>query len=413
MCYFPLPNLNFSGEAYRKGIQEFDCGACPECLHKRSNLWALTSVYEAKCHLHNCMITLTYDNFVFDSSGHIIGETPVNPDLKVNKRHVQLFLKRLRKWYSTVSDEKIKYRCCAEYGSTTHRAHYHLILFGVCFPDIHFYKKSKRGNPIYLSSILTSLWKFGICTVDSINVGASIARYCSKYLAKSRSEKTFTLSSHHIGVEALLRDFNGKYYMIDGRQYPVPRTVWQLYISDKYSSPLFTYKYVNKIYDQESGLCLNPDEYSRNFYMRKMYRCVRDSDEVYQSYLKYWSDYASIFERNKLSVGLRILQLSGRYHFYKSAALECLRKRKCGIPAVAPGSLCSSAYYRYREQVLGLPTLSEMLCLCPSPSRLNRANDTKFSKNRTYKFLRSGVLIDESLNSPPTPKFFYQISFFS
>ena len=100
MCLFPLPNTNYNSIAYKKGVTEFDCGACPECLKKRSNVWALRSVYECKAHSHNCMITLTYDDFARDDRGNIIGELPVNPDLVVNKRHIQLFIKRLRKWWS-------------------------------------------------------------------------------------------------------------------------------------------------------------------------------------------------------------------------------------------------------------------------------------------------------------------------
>lgn len=406
MCLFPLPNLNVDSLAYKKGVKEFDCGACPECLKKRSNVWALRSVYECKSHVHNCMITLTYDNFKRDDRGNIIGEEPVNPDLLVDKRHIQLFMKRLRKWYSSVTDEKVKYLCTAEYGSHTHRAHYHLILFGVKFPDIHYYKKSKRGNIIYMSDILSKLWGHGICTVDSINIHSGVARYCTKYCAKERSNDTFMLFSHNIGLTELLKDFNGINYMIDGREYPVPRAVWQAYIMEKYSNvnkgltPLgcgFTFKYVNRdktkapfvkpiIYDNQ---VLNDDFiYLKNCAERACYREIRDNDPVYKNYIDYWSKKSVIFDKLKLTPIQRIYALDdSKYHSYKVKALHCYAKRNSlclsdrtfdFVPYLAPLSNCVSYYEHYKEE---LSFRSRPRGHLLSPSRPNTANDTFY---KTY-----------------------------
>ncbi|UPW40996.1 replication initiator protein [Sigmofec virus UA08Rod_5838] len=378
MCLFPLPNSNISGLAYKKGVHEFDCGACPECMRKRSNIWALRSVYEARSHAFNCMITLTYDNFIRDpKTGKILGETPVDRDLRVNKRDVQLFIKRLRAWHSTISCEKIKYLACAEYGSTTHRAHYHIILFGVHFPDLHFYKKSKRGNSIYMSNILTNLWKHGICTVDCINVHSAVARYCTKYCAKSRSENTFMLASQRIGLDKLLEDFNGINYMIDGREYPIPRVVWQEVILRRYGSSFsdMSYKYVN--YTTENWL---NGSFERSKIQRSIYRAVRDSDPQYSAYLSYWQQRGELFDSNKLSVRERIYLLNeGKFHFYKISALRVLDYRKKFIPFPAPGSNCVSAYFRYRDKIrYGLGIRYKPLSVtCRFPSRPNMASDNK------------------------------------
>lgn len=377
MCLLPIPNSNFDSIAYKKGVREFDCGACPECLRKRSNIWALRAVYESRQHLNNCMVTLTYDNFERDSKGNIVGELPVNPDLKVKQRDIQLFIKRLRKWYSIVSDEKIKYIACAEYGSRTHRAHYHLILFGVKFPDIHFYKKSKRGNIIYMSPILSKLWNRGICTVDSIRVHSAVARYCTKYCAKSRTDDTFMLCSHRIGFDGLWRDFNGKNYIIDGREYTVPRFIWEHYITSKYqkkylylkNAPLLSPKYVNAVYDDDRNL-LNEFDFERSRKQRAFYRKIRDKDSLYVKYLEYWQRRGLAFESRLLSARIRILQLDDRkFHKYKDVALKCYdMRRKRHVPYIAPGSNCVSAFYKYFEsrfKSFALPS-------CP-----NRANDTR------------------------------------
>lgn len=387
MCLFPLPNNDIFSVAYKKGVTEFDCGACPECLRKRSNSWALRSVYEAKSYAHNCMITLTYDNFKRDCNGNIVyvngipQEEPVNPFLCVDKRHIQLFIKRLRKWYSKFAPgELIKYICCAEYGSTTHRAHYHLILFNVRFPDIHFYKRSKRGNIIYMSSILTKLWGKGICTVDSIRVLSSVARYCTKYCAKERSDQTFMLCSQNIGIDNLLKEFNGKSYFIDGREYTIPRSVWQKYIISKYPQyPDISYKYINRKFDESRSEVLNYDEFCAGNHRRAAYRAVRDCDSVYRSYLAYWKYKGEQFTSRRPSVRKRIYLLDeSRYHFYKIKALAVLDKRENFIPYPAPGSGCISAYERFKQQTIYHGDLWRSVHL-PRPSRPNRASDTKYS----------------------------------
>lgn len=381
MCLLPLPNTNFTSIAYQKGVRFFDCGSCPECLSKRSNSWALRAVYESREHAFNCMVTLTYDEFVRDSAGRIIGETDVCPTLHVCKRDVQLFIKRLRKWHSSISDSKIKYLVCAEYGSRTHRAHYHVILFGVRFPDMSFYKKSKRGNILYMSSTLTRLWGHGICTIDSVRVHGAVARYCTKYCAKSRSDDTFMLCSQHIGYAGLIRDFNGKSYYIDGREYTVPRFVWEHYIVSRYQRrylglrnvPLLDPRYVNRnrsLSDFEYDF-----EFERSKSRRRFYRAVRDRDALYVSYLSYWKRKGEQLELLRPSARQRIMLLDDRkYHFYKIAALACYDMRRLySVPFCAPGSNCKSAYYRHEEQRHFHYHLSLAL-----PSRLKRASDTKF-----------------------------------
>ena len=133
MCFFPLPNHNYQSIAYQKGLKEFECGKCPECLGKRSNIWALRAVMHAKQCKNCCMVTLTYDTFIRDEKGNIIGE---NLNLRdVDKRDCQLFIKRLREYFSRVKnqEEKISYILSAEYGKSTGRPHYHAILFNVKF----------------------------------------------------------------------------------------------------------------------------------------------------------------------------------------------------------------------------------------------------------------------------------------
>lgn len=349
MCLFPIPNTDYNGVAYRNGVTEFDCGSCPECLSKRASSWALRCVYESKLHKHSCMITLTYDNYERDKSGNIVRdcktgepvELPVDPSLHVSVRDIQLFIKRLRSYYKCVS---IKYLCCSEYGSRTHRAHYHLLIFGVDFPDRHFYKMSKRGNPIYMSDTLSKLWNNGICTIDSVHIRSACARYCTKYCAKSRSDDTFMLASQGIGLSSLLLDFNGKSYFIDGKEYTVPRIVWQHYISNKYSDRkgFFDYRYVNKTVET-----LNNGRYDESVLLRNNYRYLRNSDPLYLSYLEYWKHKAEQFKAVQLPVLDRIIQLDDRkYHNYKIACLKSFYSSEdIGFRVLSPLCLSGKSFY--------------------------------------------------------------------
>lgn len=190
------------------------------------------------------MVTLTYDSY---KEGSTIEELPVDVSLRVNKKHCQDFLKRLRKHFSKITDRPIKYILTAEYGKKTHRAHYHALLFNVTFNDLRQYKRSKRGNIIYKSPTLEKLWSHGICTVDCINLSPKTARYCTKYCAKDAGvDDTFMLFSRGIGDEELMKRFNGKSYWIDGREYSVPREIWQKYIESKYNLHGMS-KYVGKV----------------------------------------------------------------------------------------------------------------------------------------------------------------------
>jgi len=62
-------------------------------------------------------VTLTYDTKYVPLTK--------NGYMSLNKRHIQTYMKRLRK----LSDKKLKYYVCGEYGSKRDRPHYHMIIF--------------------------------------------------------------------------------------------------------------------------------------------------------------------------------------------------------------------------------------------------------------------------------------------
>lgn len=422
MCLFPRPNPFVDSIAYKKGITTFDCGGCPECLSVRSNRIALKCMAESQLHVSNLMCTLTYDQFERDGAGRIIGEKPVDRTRHVCVRDVQLFLKRLRKWCDKRGLRNIKYYVCSEYGKRTGRAHYHILLFGVSFSDMFFYKKSKRGNLIYMSETLTKLWRNGICTIDSKNLNGSIARYCSKYAAKDYGvNDTFSLMSHHLGMQYFLSNFNGLYYIFDGVKYPVPRQVWEEVIQTRYQNEFrfrhrpFTYRYVSAPHCNYFDTGALEDSYlddialqkrEENIRQRRRYRNIRDHDPQYVRYLEYWHDIVERKNKYRPDVLTRINQLDQRkYGVYKAEALFCYNLMRRGMPFYIPRSKAifgtnGSQYLAfwfpdyfeklrnnvklvsklsdfdefYHDKIL-MPLLRAKYHL-PLPSRLIRANDT-------------------------------------
>lgn len=312
MCFFPIPTP-LNSIAHKKGVTEYGCGVCPECLRKKSNYWALKCSAQAKT-MNGMMITLTYDQYIRDGHGNIIGEC-LPEDMSVHKRDCQLFIKRLRKYIDTKGHgEKIKYLISAEYGHRTHRPHYHAIIFGYQFSDIVPYKKSKRGNMIYRSHTLEKIWKNGICTVDSINISGAVARYCTKYAMKDAgADDTFMLFSRGIGDDELLRTFNGKSYYVDGTEHAIPRMIWLKWCEQRFASQLHgaTHKYVRGDEENEKA-------------RERLYK-IRDNSRTYKEYLEYWKAKIATFDQP--SVLQRILALdNSKYFSYKQAALEAFNR---------------------------------------------------------------------------------------
>lgn len=118
------------------------------------------------------------------------------PNFGVNKKDVQLFLKRLRiSLFRKFKTPPFRYCLFSEYGKTTHRAHYHLILFGVSLGNLKY--------PFFvLRKYIANAWKFGyvhlkLCHHNSFS-------YLSKYLIKGTNvpdgkNKNFYLASNRNG----------------------------------------------------------------------------------------------------------------------------------------------------------------------------------------------------------------------
>lgn len=121
---------------------------------------------------------------------------------------LQRFIKRLRKQLSKLfPNEKVRYYAIGEYGTSSYRPHWHILLF-TDSPDLtrylqqSFYKNtvlSTEKRTINSSIFLDTLWKYGTCTIDKTDGNASgyISNYVvgtsvlPKILGQLASQKTF------------------------------------------------------------------------------------------------------------------------------------------------------------------------------------------------------------------------------
>lgn len=132
------------------------CGKCPECTSRRISAWSFRLMQEVKRATSAHFLTLTYDTQHVPISKHGF--------MSLDKRHVQLFMKKLRKAHGKST---IKYYCAGEYGGRTKRPHYHIIIFNARI------------------DLLQPAWDKGAIHYGTVE-GASIG-YTLKYISKQRT----------------------------------------------------------------------------------------------------------------------------------------------------------------------------------------------------------------------------------
>jgi len=157
------------------------CSKCPPCMKRRTSGWSYRLVKEGERSKSALFVTLTYDtNYV-----------PITEKgfMNLDKTDVQKFFKRLRK----LSNEKLKYYVCGEYGTKKMRPHYHIILFNA---DKYMVHKAWMLNNKSLGSIY-------IGQVNEASIG-----YTLKYMTKKGKiplhfnddrQKEFSLMSKKMG----------------------------------------------------------------------------------------------------------------------------------------------------------------------------------------------------------------------
>lgn len=213
-------------EIFGDRLLQLPCGKCYSCAIDYSRMWASRIMLETKDHLHNCFLTLTFNEYCVPE--------------RLSKRHVQLFIKRLRRDISC----QIRYFACGELGEGKGERehgnpHYHLIIFGYDFPDKKPFKRSKSGNMIYRSEQLDRLWSYkdkksgrllnlGFASIGDVTPES--AQYVAKYTVKRKLTGVdlgeFSTMSRRPGIGANRYDevdmITQKIYT-NGKQFKIPR----------------------------------------------------------------------------------------------------------------------------------------------------------------------------------------------
>ena len=169
------PIFGWEGEKNGYQVLKLPCGKCPECCKDYYTQWATRGSRELVQWETSLFITLTYD------------EEHLPHDRSLNKKHVQDFIKRVKKRFNSTKENPIRQIYCGEYGTQTLRPHYHVILFNVDFVDKRKHYKSNSGHQVFTSEQLTHLWgkgnaEFGFAEPSSI-------AYLFKYILKKKTRK--------------------------------------------------------------------------------------------------------------------------------------------------------------------------------------------------------------------------------
>ncbi|QXN75108.1 replication initiator protein [Microvirus mar25] len=160
------------------------CGHCIGCRLDRSKAWSDRMLLEYNTDRdtyskHTALfVTLTYDEVSLPRFVCSDGMTRGN----LNVVDIQNFMKRLRKFLN----HKVRFFCAGEYGDTTFRPHYHMILFGCSlsdFPDIAVYSHDfELHQDLFFSPTLDRVWGKGSCKFCPASYGtmAYVAQYVIK-----------------------------------------------------------------------------------------------------------------------------------------------------------------------------------------------------------------------------------------
>lgn len=168
---------------------DIPCNHCVECRLHFSRSWATRMMLEQQYHEQSWFITLTYDDKHIPLSYYPDPDTgEAMPVQTLEKKALQDFMKRLRDHYSRLTGgDKLRYYAVGEYGDSSHRPHYHLVVFGLNLSekDLTHLKNSALGFPYYASKLVESCWTFGYSMVCAVTWEscAYVARYCMKKLS--------------------------------------------------------------------------------------------------------------------------------------------------------------------------------------------------------------------------------------
>lgn len=214
-CYRPIPAYQDRPGApvtlwppVGTATTNLPCGKCIGCRTDLATDWARRAEKEAAQWEHNVFVTLTYDDGQ-DKKGR--PHLPEGGHLR--PKDLQKFVKRIRRGVdredpgiATELPAGIRYLASGEYGETTQRPHFHLLLFNCGFTD-----QKRVGADLYESATLAKYWKKGGHRIGALT-GAS-ANYVAQYSFKKLALPEGEYITDHNGTEFIPRhDQYGELY---------------------------------------------------------------------------------------------------------------------------------------------------------------------------------------------------------
>jgi len=212
------------------------CGKCPNCMKRRTSGWSFRLIKEGERSETALFVTLTYDTKYVPLTK--------NGFMTLKKRDIQTFMKRLRK----LSDNKLKYYVCGEYGSKRDRPHYHLIIFNA---DAECVEKAWSQYKAGIGYV-----PFGSIYIGTVNE-ASIG-YTLKYMQKPGKipkhrnddrQKEFSLMSKGLGANYITENMKVWHHTSLLNRMYVPITGGKKIAMPRY--------YKDKIYSESQKLMIN------------------------------------------------------------------------------------------------------------------------------------------------------------
>lgn len=160
VVFNPMKALNSAG-----GFR-LPCGQCRGCRADRAQQWAVRCQHEAQMHAASCFVTLTF------SDEHLPA------DFSIRKRHLQLFMMKIRKHHGS----GVRFFGVGEYGDENGRPHYHVLLFGLDFSADRTKWAKRDGFQTWRSATLERHWPFGQSEIGTVTPESAgyVARYCVK-----------------------------------------------------------------------------------------------------------------------------------------------------------------------------------------------------------------------------------------
>lgn len=173
--------VDMNGRLFLVNPLRIPCGHCAQCRLTESRKWVARMVLEDQGHLEpSYFVTLTYDDF------HLLSARP--------HQDLTNFFKRLRKL------GQFRYFACFELGETTHRPHFHAILFGWEPGEL-----DRLAPNAYHSSKLDECWPFGLHSLSYADNAclAYVAGYVQKKSTDEYARHSWRVMSRRPGLGSM------------------------------------------------------------------------------------------------------------------------------------------------------------------------------------------------------------------